>query len=71
MKQYFTLLMLLTASFAFAQKIKIKVEEQNETIGGGKHNALVVVIYDSNKDDVEKVDCWIFDGRNLVKQFRK
>lgn len=54
MKKYFTLLMLLTASLAFAQKIKIKVEEKNETIGGGNHNALVVVIYDSNKEEIEK-----------------
>ncbi len=38
--------------FSFAQKIK--VEEQNENIGGGKHNALVVTIYEASKDDIEK-----------------
>ena len=63
MKKYFTLLLLLTATFAFAQKVKIKVEEQNENIGGGKHNALVVIIYDSNKDDIEK------EWKSLMKDY--
>lgn len=52
------LLLLLAIPFlsiaASAQKIKIKVDEKNESVGGGSHNCLVVIIYDSNRDEVEK-----------------
>jgi hypothetical protein len=36
---------------AFAQKIKVK--ESNENIGGGKHNTLVVTLYDISPSDAE------------------
>ncbi len=41
-------------SFADGGKIKIKVEEKNEKINGGTHNCLVVTIYDSSPDEIEK-----------------
>lgn len=51
------LLLLATAALfsvsVFAQK-KIEVRESNEKIGGGNHNALVVMIYVDDKGDVEK-----------------
>jgi chromosome segregation ATPase len=53
---------LLIAAFIFASipvfadggSVKIKVEEKNEKINGGNHNCLVVTIYDSSPDDIEK-----------------
>lgn len=38
---------------ASAQKISIKVNEQNEHIGGNKNPALVVTIYDATPEEVE------------------
>lgn len=38
---------------AFADAIKIKVEEKNEKINGGTHNCLVVTIYDATPDDIK------------------
>lgn len=55
MKKSLLLLVLpLLAIHLNAQKIKISVEEKNSSIGGSSHNCLVVVIYDSNQDDIEK-----------------
>lgn len=56
MKKYLLLLLVVPffASTAFAQKVKISVDEKNEKIGDGSHNCLVVTIYDANKDDVMK-----------------
>jgi hypothetical protein len=55
MKKYFLLLILpFLALTVQAQKIKIKVDEKNENIGGGSHNCLVVIIYDAKADDIEK-----------------
>ncbi|GAB4138500.1 MAG: hypothetical protein Fur0041_13510 [Bacteroidia bacterium] len=48
------LLFLLPLNICFADAIKIKVEEKNENIGGGKHNALVVSIFDAKQEDIEK-----------------
>lgn len=51
------LLLLVLPAFCItlnAQKIKISVDEKSASIGGSSHNCLVVVIYDSNKDDIEK-----------------
>lgn len=39
-------------SFGFSQKAK--VDEKNEKIGGGSHNALVVTIYETSSDDILK-----------------
>lgn len=53
MKKIFTLLAAAAFSFtAFAQKIN--VSESTESIGGGSNNALVVTIYESDVDAVEK-----------------
>ena len=46
------LLTLLTIS-TFAQR-KIKVHEEREKIANGSNNALVVTIYDSSQDEIEK-----------------
>ena len=55
MKKYLLLLVLPLLSINIhAQKIKINVDEKNASIGGSSHNCLVVIIYDSNKDDIEK-----------------
>ena len=53
-KSLLLLLLPLLAIHLNAQKIKISVEEKNSSIGGSSHNCLVVVIYDSNQDDIEK-----------------
>ncbi len=37
-----------------AQKIKISVDEKNASLGGSSHNCLVVTIYDSSIDEIEK-----------------
>ena len=47
-----------------AQKVKIKVEESNENIGGNKNPALVVSIYDASSDDVESK--W----KSLMKDYK-
>ncbi|HTF02441.1 MAG TPA: hypothetical protein VK826_00385 [Bacteroidia bacterium] len=39
---------------AFADGIKIKVEEKSEKINGGNHNCLVVTIYDATPAEIEK-----------------
>ncbi|CAN5386618.1 hypothetical protein BH09BAC5_BH09BAC5_29410 [soil metagenome] len=44
----------LFATQLSAQKIKISVDEKNAALGGSSHNCLVVIIYDANKDDIEK-----------------
>lgn len=49
---------------ASAQKIKIKVNEQNEHIGNGKNPALVVSIYDATPDEVESK--W----KSLMKDYK-
>jgi chromosome segregation ATPase len=54
MKKLTTLFLLLMATVAYAQKIKITVEEKSEKIGDGSHNCLVVTIYDASRDDIEK-----------------
>lgn len=55
MKKLLLLLVLpLVAINVNAQKIKIDVNEKSEKIGDGSHNAMVVIIYDATKDDIEK-----------------
>src|SRR5574337_1525026 len=55
MKKYFLLFLLpLISVSAYADKLKIKVDEKNENIAGGSHNCLVVTIYDAKSDDIEK-----------------
>jgi chromosome segregation ATPase len=55
MKNLLLLLVLPVFSVSLnAQKIKISVDEKNASIGGSSHNCLVVIIYDSNKDDIER-----------------
>ncbi|MEO5645738.1 MAG: hypothetical protein ABIQ40_13570 [Bacteroidia bacterium] len=55
MKKHLLLLVLPFLAISLnAQKIKISVDEKNASLGGSSHNCLVVIIYDSNKDDVEK-----------------
>ena len=52
---------LLIATTLFAQKIKVK--EENENLGGGSNPALVVVIYETDENTVEKA--W----RNFMKKY--
>lgn len=60
MKKIFTLLAVAALSIpALAQKIT--VSESSENIGGGNNNALVVTIYESDVDAVEK------EWRSLMK----
>lgn len=55
MKKHLLLFVLpLLAISLQAQKIKIDVDEKNHSIGGSSHSCLVVIIYDANKDDIEK-----------------
>jgi hypothetical protein len=55
MKKHLLLFVLpLLAISLNAQKIKISVDEKNQSIGGSSHSCLVVTIYDANKYDVEK-----------------
>jgi hypothetical protein len=55
MKKHLLLFVLpLLAISLNAQKIKISVDEKNHSIGGSSHSCLVVIIYDANKDDIEK-----------------
>ncbi len=55
MKKFILVLAVLTLSCpAFADGVKIKVEEKSEKINGGSHNCLVVTIYDATPDDIEK-----------------
>lgn len=55
MKKHLLLFLLpLLALNLNAQKIKISVDEKNNNVGGGSHNTLVVIIYDANKDDIER-----------------
>ncbi|CAN5841516.1 hypothetical protein BH11BAC7_BH11BAC7_01160 [soil metagenome] len=55
MKKHLLLLVLPFLAISLnAQKIKISVDEKNASLGGSSHDCLVVIIYDSNKDDVEK-----------------
>lgn len=52
MKKILTIAIALTLGYsASAQKIKVK--ESSEDIGGGKHNALVVTLYEINPSDAE------------------
>ncbi len=60
-KVLFAGLVLLLSGNAFAQKIK--VSESNEKIGGGSHNALVVSIYESSQEAIEK------EWRSLMKDY--
>ncbi len=55
MKKHLLLLVLPFLAISLnAQKIKISVDEKNSSLGGSSHNCLVVIIYDANKDDIEK-----------------
>lgn len=55
MKKLIFLLIAATLTLpVFADGIKIKVEEKSEKINGATHNCLVVTIYDSNPDEIEK-----------------
>lgn len=54
MKKLSTMLFLLLAVNAFAQKVKITIDEKTEKIGDGSHNCLVVTIYDADRSDIEK-----------------
>ncbi|MBI4929408.1 MAG: hypothetical protein HY841_01505 [Bacteroidetes bacterium] len=49
---------------ASAQKVKIKVDESNEHIGGNKNPALVVSIYDATPDEV--ANKW----KSLMKDYK-
>lgn len=53
--------MLAFSTGVFAQKIK--VSESSEKIGGGSHNALVVSIYESTPEAIEK------EWRSLMKDY--
>jgi hypothetical protein len=53
--------LLLLNTLLFAQKIKIS--EKNENLGGGKHNALLVPIYEADEKTVEK------EWKNLLKKY--
>jgi hypothetical protein len=44
---------ILLAGFSFGQR-KIKVHEEKEKFSSGNNNALVVTIYESNPDDIDK-----------------
>lgn len=59
-KIVFGFAVLMSAS-ALAQKIK--VSESNEKIGGGSHNALVVSIYESSPEAIEK------EWKSLMKSY--
>lgn len=55
MKKLVFLFVLATLALpAFADGVKIKVEEKSEKINGGTHNCLVVTIYDATPDEIEK-----------------
>ena len=57
----FLLMVTITSS---AQKVKIKVEESSEHIGGNKNPALVVSIYDATPEEVESK--W----KSLMKDYK-
>ena len=57
------LLSILLSISTFAQR-KIKVTESSENIGGAKHNALVVTIYESNEKDI------LHEWKNLMKDYK-
>jgi hypothetical protein len=62
MKKFLTLVALAVLTIpALAQKIS--VSESTETIGAGSNNALVVTVYETDADEVEKA--W----RSLMKDF--
>lgn len=54
MKTIFTLITAVSLSFQVAAQNKIQVSESSESFSTGKQNALVVTIFEHNKDDVEK-----------------
>lgn len=64
MKYAITLPLLFVAISGFSQKIHIKVDEENENIGGGKNPALVVSIYDASQDEVES------EWKSLMKSYK-
>ena len=53
MKHLLILTLVLISVTGFAQR-KIKVHEEKEKIANGTNNALVVTIYDSSQDEIEK-----------------
>jgi hypothetical protein len=63
MKVYYFLFLFLAIPVLLSAQKKIKVQESNENLGNGNNNALVVSIYEADKDLIEK--SW----KNLMKDF--
>jgi hypothetical protein len=63
MKKIFTSVLLLSSVFLCAQNFTIQVTEGNEQIGAGNNNALIVTIYETDLETVEK------EWKSRVKDF--
>ena len=64
MKKLVLLIIVLYVSSSLYSQTEIKVNETNESIGNGSHNALTVRIYEASTKDVEKA--WA----KLVKSYK-